>query len=634
LAAEASERTIYLRESGGHYLPLVTSANVAAGVKFGVNKGFEFISATPDLSHVVLRTTMALTKVAAGTVRKGYLYEWESGQLHLVSVLPSGAPAEKLDGLGDEFSRNARLAIANDGSRVIFESGAGGPGPEQTKHLYIYSTSSGETIQVDKAQGVSEPLVGEPQFQMASSYDARVFFTDAQNLVPGATGAPNERDLYVLEVTGGSGGQKLGGNLIDIAKPVVATEHMSVEGLLPGGSEDGSYAYLVARGVLTNRENAAKEKAVHGGYNLYMLHRNGTEWEEATFIARLDPTDSHDWQQEYNDLGNITSRVAPNGEYLAFMSDRSLTGYDNIDVNSGEADEEVYLYQAQSDRLICASCNPTGAKPTGVYEAAGRGPVVDRRKVWEERWLSGNIPGWTSVSNERALYQSRYLANSGRLFFNSAEGLVTGDTNKTWDVYEYEPSGVGDCTNASQTFQTASDGCVALISSGTSSQESAFMDASESGNDVFFLTGAQLVREDEDGAFDVYDAHVCEAAAPCAGAAHTTPPPCATAQSCKQPVSSPFGTFGAPASATFSGAGNLGVEAEGAHAPAQSKALTRAQKLARALKACRAKKARTKQGRKRRASCEARARAKYGPRKAKKSSAAKGARHSSIGPRR
>ena len=32
--------------------------------------------------------------------------------------------------------------------------------------------------------------------------------------------------------------------------------------------------------------------------------------------------------------------------YLAFMSDRSLTGYDNTDAVSGQPDEEVYLYDA------------------------------------------------------------------------------------------------------------------------------------------------------------------------------------------------------------------------------------------------------------------------------------------------
>jgi hypothetical protein len=38
--------------------------------------------------------------------------------------------------------------------------------------------------------------------------------------------------------------------------------------------------------------------------------------------------------------------VTPDGRYLVFMFQRSLSGYDNRDVVSGEPDEEVYLYDA------------------------------------------------------------------------------------------------------------------------------------------------------------------------------------------------------------------------------------------------------------------------------------------------
>ena len=44
-----------------------------------------------------------------------------------------------------------------------------------------------------------------------------------------------------------------------------------------------------------------------------------------------------------------------------------------------------------------------------------------------------------------ALYQSRYLSNNGRLFFDSADSLVAADVNGKEDVYEFEPAGVGGC---------------------------------------------------------------------------------------------------------------------------------------------------------------------------------------------
>ena len=39
--------------------------------------------------------------------------------------------------------------------------------------------------------------------------------------------------------------------------------------------------------------------------------------------------------RQQGNLRLVTSRVSPNGEYVAFMSDRGLTGYDNHDASSG-----------------------------------------------------------------------------------------------------------------------------------------------------------------------------------------------------------------------------------------------------------------------------------------------------------
>ena len=53
------------------------------------------------------------------------------------------------------------------------------------------------------------------------------------------------------------------------------------------------------------------------------------------------------------------------------------------------------------------------------------------------------MPGFTPYEEGRAIYQSRYLSNEGRLFFNSSDGLVPRDVNEQEDVYEFEPVGVG-----------------------------------------------------------------------------------------------------------------------------------------------------------------------------------------------
>jgi hypothetical protein len=251
------------------------------------------------------------------------------------------------------------------------------------------------------------------------------------------------------------------------------------------------------------------------------------------------------------------------------MSERSLTGYDNRDVNSGEPDEEVCLYDEATNHLVCVSCNPTGARPAGVLDEE-RKLLSDKEGEWGGRWLAADILPWEWARESSPpvnTSQPRYLSNEGRLFFNSFDSLVPQDTNGKADVYEYEPEGLPanssyTCTASSATHSGESGGCVSLISSGTSGEESTFMDASgkgpggEESEDVFFLTASRLVSQDVDTSFDVYDAHVCSSAAPCV-TTPVSPPPCSSGDACKAAPSPQPAIFGAPASATFSGAGNL-----------------------------------------------------------------------------
>jgi hypothetical protein len=71
-------------------------------------------------------------------------------------------------------------------------------------------------------------------------------------------------------------------------------------------------------------------------------------------------------------------------------------------------------------------------------------------------------------------------------------------------VYEWEAYGEGSCASIAQ-----DGGCLYLISSGTSSEQSYFGDASANGNDVFFFTRQALAPTDDDDLVDVYDAHEC-----------------------------------------------------------------------------------------------------------------------------
>jgi hypothetical protein len=444
----------------------------------------------------------------------------------------------------------------------------------------LRDTESGEAVQLDAPQGGSGFGSPDATFQVASSDGSNVFFTDSQLLTKDALGT----DLYECEVTISAGKPRCA--LADLTPTGSETESAGVQGALLGASEDGSYVYFVATGVLASG-------AVSGGDNLYLRHAGVTR-----LVAVLSEADE-DWSIYPPDQ---TARVSPNGRWLAFMSDKDLTGYVTRDAISGKPDEEVYLYDASTGRSVCASCNPTGARPVG-FELGSENRVVDFEGQSPETWLAASIPGWSQYQLSRGRYQSRYLSDSGRLFFNSNDALVPQDVNGAEDVYQYEPPGVGNCGTSSLTFGQSSDGCVDLISSGTSAEESALLDASGSGGDVFFLTAARLSPRDVDTSLDVYDAHECTGSAPCFPTPASAPPPCNTGDACKAAPTPQPTIFGTPSSATFSGAGNIVPETS--KATVNTRGLTRAQKLARALKACHRKRGKA------RAACKQSARARY-----------------------
>ena len=172
------------------------------------------------------------------------------------------------------------------------------------------------------------------------------------------------------------------------------------------------------------------------------------------------------------------------------------------------------------------------------------------------------------------------------------------------NVYQYEPAGLGSCANSA--------GCVALISSGTSDHESAFLDASADGSSAFFITRSQLVSVDHDTALDLYDARVCSAQSPCIESPAANPRPCETSETCR-PSPTPPATFQTPLSASVSGSGNVSKtinrspETKPPHKPCK----TRTCKLKAALKKCHKIKKRKK-----RHACERAARKRYGTKKA------------------
>ncbi len=223
------------------------------------------------------------------------------------------------------------------------------------------------------------------------------------------------------------------------------------------------------------------------------------------------------------------------------------------------------MFDAQADGgaggLACVSCDPSGGRPVGVADVRHFSLLVDRQEGWAGSSLAGVVPGWDRDFVEGSRYQSRFLSDSGRVFFDSSDGLVPRASNGVMDVYEFEPVGVGGCTSSvasgTMVFVGSDDGCVGLISSGISGQESAFFDASTSGDDVFFITAAKLVSTDYDRGYDVYDAHVCGSEGVACVAGPVSLPVCSSGDACKGAPPLQPEIFGPTPSMTFAGNGNF-----------------------------------------------------------------------------
>jgi hypothetical protein len=582
--APAGVYNLYLRESSGAY-SLITTVPPPDPPQAGCGSCFEhedavaFAGASQEFGHVLFEANDSLVAGALNGVPN--LYEETEGEVRLVGILPDGvipAGGEMAGGGIDasgEHVHELEHAISQDGANVIFEAAAdgGAPAEQQQGDTELYDRiDATHTVEVSAPAPGAQPSRCETkagacdpqpaQFWAASADGSVVYFTSKAALTRDSyTGAEPENpgnDLYRYEVASGA--------LTDLT-PEAEEEPSgaSVLGVV-GASEDGSYVYFVAEGDLA-------EGASAGSPNLYVWHEAAEGGGVVRFIATLAAPDEDEQENieearlgaafpYQSDVEDWTSwptasqaYVTPDGSHLAFMSVMPLTGYENID-ESGKQVHEVYEYSAESGQLVCASCDPNGARPLG---SAFIGATLDERA-------------------STAFHQPRTLSDDGsRLFFSSPDPLAES-TGGSVKLFEYE------------------GGTIRLISGPQSGGEAVFLDAGASGNDVFFATRERLAAADTDELLDVYDARV-DGGLPAPG-----PTPSCEATACEEQLT-PAPLFMTPASASFSGSGNL--------APPLSRPpvkLTRKQLLARALARCRRLRSRD-----RRSTCNALAKRRYGP---------------------
>lgn len=604
---EGEVRNLYRRNADGSYT-LISNQPAANHHNEELEEAaYTVLGATPDCKKIVFKSLYALLPEAP--TLGGGLYEWDEGVLRPADLLPEGQRAS----IGPDFwfgksSNSADLnKLSEDGSRIFFEAYNG----SFERRLYMREdngAAAARTVEVEASKTAQPTSSG--YFEGASKTGARVFFQAMPGLTPGSSPAGSfcdpetgvGCDLYEYDSESG--------DLTDLS---LDTNPADSEGAGMVGtiaiSNDGSYVYFAARGQLTPgdspAENTATQNKSRSEANVYLAHagtlsfvgrisasENGSSGVYSQVSQGSTTNDLLKWPQTW------AARVTPDGKTLLFVSLSQLTSYDNTDAHLGTAAPEAYLYSVETGKTVCVSCNPTGQRPAYLLDSLGRLapiPIVPLRTAGEFLETPDDQP--------------RALSEDGtRVFFESSDQLSPLVKSKEDNVYEWEQAGQGTCTSSSSAYSEASGGCIYLLDSGlpanTFTVPAAFVDASASGDDVFVKTATKFLEGDQDNLMDIYDLHV--------GGGFTTghgAPPC-EGEAC-QGLAAGAPTFATPSTVSFSGPGNQQAPAT---ATQPKGPLTRAQRLARALRTCAKKK-----GKGRREACRRKARKRYGSGRTRKS---------------
>jgi hypothetical protein len=519
-------------------------------------------ASTPDLGHVIFE---AGRNLLPGMPAEGpfcalfgfcdpRLYEWDHGTLRLAGVLPDGTiPPRSIAGAGATAQRYTMRTISADGSRIFFTVANSLSGTTGNIYMRVNHTS---TVQLNASErtdcadnnpctGAPEPDPGGPQpagFQIASVDGKKIFFTSDEQLTDAPGGG-----LYMYDASLPDSDPH---NLTLIAPAISVI----------GTSDDGSYLYFYTINNLPGQPPLADGAP----FAIYLWHEGTLK-----FVGSLATIDNGVGSNQLGPearWGNepYSGRVTPDGKSLLFMSDSGigLTGYDQASrCPVGLTCMEVYLYRTATDSVTCVSCNPSGAPATASATYVIR----------------------TGTSGSRSSTHINHPINDDgtRVFFETGERLLPKeDRNGKSDVYQYDvPTGE-----------------LHLLSDGTSEADSHFLDASRDGKNVFFTTRDRLVGWDRDNSIDLYDARV--------GGGFPEPPAQPTeceGDNCQGAIAT-APVFSAPSSSSFYANNNIVAPVE----KVTARSLSRAQKLSRALKACKRK---PKVSRKR---CESVARKRFG----------------------
>jgi AcrR family transcriptional regulator len=412
-------------------------------------------------------------------------YEWHEGALSLAGVLPDGSVATDAEGAGFVQvpfgnSRNLptqndlRNEVSTDGSHAFFVASQGSGGPE----LYVRErAASGSKRTVLVSRDTLLPPVGGLPAAAPTGVTAIAF--------------PQE----TIEGEGLSGALASSYKGFAYASPDGSHAFFASEDKLTGDAPAGGgmYEFDTLTDSLTYLPGV-------GASPILVSSQDGSR-----FIFN-SPSGLSLWSEAGGAGGSVTpiepypvggeARSTPDGSAFVFESAAPIAGFNNggshpSSGGTGPArNQEIYRYDVSQGSLSCVSCPPAGIVPSGnaylshiapgsqtsaaISLMRGQGISQDGSRVFfdtpdplvpqdtntaplqhtEEgevefgrdvyEWENGHVYLISSGTSDRDSYVGDESASGNDVFFATAQGLLPGDTDEGYDVYDARVPRPGD----------------------------------------------------------------------------------------------------------------------------------------------------------------------------------------------
>ena len=330
---------IYRNELGGP--PVLVSRGIGSAHS-GPYDAMGVAGFTDDGAHVLINTNAHLVPEDAGRVQGMDLYDRVEGRTYLVNQSSDGLTFGDCGAVAGSGSRRAtqRHAISADGRRVFFTvpdpEAAGNPECSMPSRVFERIDNS-TTVEISASQRtVADPGGPQPAVYKGAAKDgSRVVFTSPAMLTDSAQQAGG---IYSYDVAA----QRL----------TLLVEDPNADVLRI--SDDARTIYFVSTEQLDPGHGSAGQRSLY-------VYRAGDEhprWIVDDSTGALPPL-------VYTRGSVQPVDISTRGD-LAFVTNASLTGFDNVNPVSGLPEDEVFLYQLGSGSLTCVSCDPMGQRQSAV----------------------------------------------------------------------------------------------------------------------------------------------------------------------------------------------------------------------------------------------------------------------------